>query len=428
MAEITGTVGDKARNAKHDVALVQAMLRLVKGKGGAAYFAGPYDGRYNAKLGQAIAKFQSEQGVATAAPAGAAAAPAAPAGGFTPKPITPAPLAPAGGSAPSSSTSRSPFGAGGAGVSAPPAPSKFTPAAPAPAPSGPTDTSGVVSVDGPTIKKLSELLPKGFEGIRTMPDCTLVYLAGDAAAATASAKEISDNADLESGFRTTVASLVNLMYQRHKLVLSLTKSGGRRTFQKQYELATQAEAPTKAGPGESNHNWGRAVDIGFQGIRWLQGDGSVLTDDYWLNRLAKTKPAWSAELWQGRNAIAVGELGLFPSALAGDLIHLQAFDDDKVSMRKSLAALLDTVGAMSWSVGSGSYQCDLGGGKDKVPVGKATQIWNRSATIDAAALAKATGKKAADIKPADVKAMKEKLRAEFETAEGSWGQWTAVNK
>jgi hypothetical protein len=53
--------------------------------------------------------------------------------------------------------------------------------------------------------------------------------------------------------------------------------GTRRTFEAQYQLTLNVQngkAVTNAGPGESNHNYGQAVDIGFKALRWLKKDGT----------------------------------------------------------------------------------------------------------------------------------------------------------
>ena len=60
MPDLRGSVGDKGTNAVHDVALVQAMLRVVKNAKGVEYF-GNYTGSYDAATKTAIIAFQTDQ-------------------------------------------------------------------------------------------------------------------------------------------------------------------------------------------------------------------------------------------------------------------------------------------------------------------------------------------------------------------------------
>jgi hypothetical protein len=287
------------------------------------------------------------------------------------------------------------------------------------------DKPGHVKAKGPTVAKLSAMLPADFKDIRIIEGTKTVYWPGVAADADKHAKAIEGDTDLEAGFRATVAKLVRTMFERHKIVLSLTNSGGRRTFQKQYELRTQPKPPTGAGPGESNHNFGQAVDIGYNHFKWMKGDGRAEKDDWWLNDLAKVSGAKASQMWEARNKIAVDELGLHPSALKGDLIHLQKFSDAKVSMRTSLADLLTRVGTMKWEHGAGSYKCNLGGGTTFFPVGTAVDIWKGQASVSKAEIAAAKGVPVGTIKEADVTAMRQKLRGDFDLAQTNWEKWEA---
>ena len=66
MADIKDTVGETAKNAAHDVTLVQAMLKVVKNAKGAAYLKSNYDGNYNPDTKQAIIDFQNDHKLAAA--------------------------------------------------------------------------------------------------------------------------------------------------------------------------------------------------------------------------------------------------------------------------------------------------------------------------------------------------------------------------
>ena len=216
-----------------------------------------------------------------------------------------------------------------------------------------------------TIKKLSASLPADYTTMRIIENTKTVYLEGDAAAATASQGKIAAHPELDVSFRANIAKLVEMMYQTHKIVLSIAGAqGARRTFQQQADLPATV---TKAGPGESNHNYGRAVDIGFNGIKWIAGDGTIVKDDWWFNKLAKVSPAKTTGFWNARDAVAdKASPNLFRIG-SWDQPHLQSFSDAKVSMRNSLIALLNAVGKTKWASGGGSpshYKSDFGlGGK-----------------------------------------------------------------
>ena len=73
MPDIKDSVGEGGRNLAHDVALVQAMLRVVKNAKGTPYLGGNYDGVYGPQTKAAITSFQTENklaGDAKSTPAG----------------------------------------------------------------------------------------------------------------------------------------------------------------------------------------------------------------------------------------------------------------------------------------------------------------------------------------------------------------------
>jgi hypothetical protein len=236
-------------------------------------------------------------------------------------------------------------------------------------------------------------------------------------------------------------------------VLWLTGSGGHRSFEEQFQIFVKNKT-TKAGPGESNHNFGRAVDIGFNKLQWLKGGGTIVkNEDWWLNKLTndgkdKVGNAKAQEFWKARDAIAI-PLGLWNSILDGDDDHLQSFDDHLPNDR-ALVDLMNRVGALKWEAEHNTprrYLCDLGFGGKMYNVGKATDIWNLTATVTkamiaegrtevlkAAALAKGPAAvkavvpvKERDVKDEDVKNMRKSLKDDFLSAEKEWLKWRAVN-
>jgi peptidoglycan hydrolase-like protein with peptidoglycan-binding domain len=356
MPDITKSVGEGASsNAKHDVAMVEAMLRVVKNSKGHPYLGGQYDGTFANQTKQAIRKFQNEHGTAAAVPAAG------------------------------------------------------------------QDKLGVIAPAGPTIKKLDAMLPATHKTLRIIPNTTTVYLEDSRLDMVLSWISIVANENLNATFRASVGDLVSTMFSTHKIVLWVTDSGWRRTFAEQAALDPSS---TKAGPGESNHNFGRAVDLGFSDFRWIQGNGSIRTDNDWLGRLAAVSSVKANAFWDARDAIALNPpVSLF--RLQFERIHLQSFDDSTVSMVKSLAALLTAKGAMTWEP---RYKCDLGGGGALFPVGDAKQIWAGNASVSKAEIAAAKGVKASTITAKDVADMRKALKADFEAADTNWKSWTAVPK
>jgi hypothetical protein len=248
-----------------------------------------------------------------------------------------------------------------------------------------TDT-GKVLAGSATETALKTELPKDVR-LGALPDTKVVYRAADGMDLSNANTDLAKVPGLQPTFLKSLADLNDKFWDGDKLVLGVTKSGGLRTFQQQNDLDP---ASTKAGPGESNHNFGNGCDFGFIGFKFLTPGGAWQNDDFWLNALAKL--GLSKAFWDRRNTYFPG-LNLFPSALAGDLIHIQAFDDTKVIMRKSLAALMSLVGPNCFWEHSGAsgaqYQADLVFADTKFPVGTAKQIWSGSAPVSAAELAAA---------------------------------------
>jgi hypothetical protein len=392
MPDIKDSVGDNGHNGVSDVALVQAMLTVIKNAKGNAYLA-DYDGKPGPDTTNAIKAFQTDQGLVG-------------------KPTAP-----------------------DAGV-------------------GGSEKAGLVEKNSTTLAKMVAALPNDYKDLMVIQGAKTVYFPGSEDAAKASKKEILGKADLNLTFRTKVAQLVDLMYTSNKIVLTVTKSGWKRSFNDQQKIATSGTGATQAGPGESNHNFGRAVDIGFNGFKWLKAGGVIATDDWWLNVLTKNEKdavgnAKALELWKARDEIAVkGAPGLFNSILPGDTDHLQSFDDH-LPNDKALADLLNRVGKMKWEAEHKKprkYNSDLGFGATMFNVGKATEIWAGNATVTKAMIAQAKNDaalKAAqakgpaavkslikilekDIKDDDVKQLKKSLKDDFSTAEAKWDQWKEV--
>ena len=318
MPNLQGTVGAGGGNAVHDVSLVQVMLHVVKNAKGQAYYTPNYTGTYGDDVKTAIIAFQTDKGI----------------------------------------------------IAPPPVKGKAVP----PPVIGVNETPGLVGPNSKTYQTLIQNLPAAYSRIRAMPNLKTIYLEALDAEAAVSAGQINGNAGLIPTFRANVANLVNAFQRAHKIAIWVEPNDGwNRGFEQQADIVRRGK--TKAGPGESNHNWGFAVDIGFKGFKWLAGDTSIVTDDYWLQRLAAAKAAEPTTLWSTRNAIAAG-FGLHKSGWKVDLIHIQGFDDSNVNMPHSLAAQLTRVGKFKWTR-EGEYKTDMGSGGTPEGVGTAYHLWTK---------------------------------------------------
>jgi hypothetical protein len=355
MPSITASVGDGATNKTHDVALIQAMLRIVKNAKGSPYLTGNYDGSYGGHTKDAIVAFQKDNSKV--------------------------------------------IQAGQQGK----------------------EKEGVVDLGGTTLATLAGALPATHKELHIIANTKTVYLEAAKADATSSANAIRADAEFEPTFKARLASLVDTMYADHKIVLWITPTGRRRTFAQQ-----AAEVKTFAGPGESNHNFGRASDIGFKGFHWIQGDGTIQKDADWLNALEGVSAAKANALWDARDALAA-KIPLY--RLDFERVHLQLYDQSTFNNPRSLAKLLNTVGKAKWETG---YKADFGLGGALFPVGTAKQIWAGHATVSKADLANALTVKTkklvkdTDIKVQQITDMQTALKADFEAADKNWIKWVKV--
>ena len=397
MVEIKESVGDGGKNKPHDVALVQAALVLIKNPKGQPYLS-DYDGDSGPHTIGAIKAFQDDNvriGGWVDAGAGLAAAAAA----------------------------------------------------------RPVPKPGLISPGEDSIKKINEMLTDPYKNLRVIEGSRIVYLPAtqeDLKNARASVNVC----DLEALFRTKVLIFVDEMYDTHGIAVSVTPDwadGGRRTFDRQAELLLKLDDDgnhvTNAGPGESNHNFGQAVDAGFNGLKWLRSDGRVVTDeDWWLTKLGKIRHGEdrAKDFWGAMRVVAIdGKANLYRGP-AKDYPHIQIFSDTGLDMARQLAVLMNAVGKMKWSGLMQRYKCDLGCGGDLYDVGTAYQIWEKTTPVGAVQLAKArsearkkelmkSGKglagfkpiTATEIKAADVVALKQALHDDFQAAETNWRKWKA---
>jgi hypothetical protein len=288
------------------------------------------------------------------------------------------------------------------------------------------EKAGFVAGNGLTLAIMTNELPVSHKAMHIIPGSKTVYIEGSQAAAKASVLAIRTDLQFEATFKNLLSRLVENMFETHRIVLQITPTGRRRTFAQRAN-----ETATHAGPGESNHNFGRASDIGFKGLRWLRGDGTIEIDSDWLNTLEKFDAGRANAFWDARDALAL-ELPLF--RLDFERVHLQPYDQATFSNINSLVKLLNTVGKLKWQAG---YKSDFGLGTAFYPVGTAKQIWLGAAVVKAADLAtaltakeKINGSKKVfnenDIDSGSIIEIQQALKADFEAADKNWTQWVRV--
>src|SRR5215216_3564283 len=168
MPDIKDSVGVGGGNRGHDVALVQAMLKVIKNAKGVAYLPSNYDGAYGKDTKTAIIAFQTDHKLIAGPPA--------------------------------------PPAKGGPPAKGP---------APAPIPAVALDKEGLVTKDGLTIKQLNKQLAAPYDGMRVIEGMKTVYIAGDAAGAKTSGHNITTDPQLDATFRARVAELVRIIFERH---------------------------------------------------------------------------------------------------------------------------------------------------------------------------------------------------------------------
>jgi hypothetical protein len=374
MQALAASVGEGGTNAPFDVALVQAILvKTVRpatpGRPAAPYLAS-YDGTCGAITKAAIRTFQGDRVFVAAA--GNASAP------------------------------------------------------------NPMAVAGLVRPGDATWAQLLARVPPEFADLRVLPGGRVVYV-------QATAQQLQTQLTAVTAltfapvFGLKVRSCINRMHQSHGIAVGVCPQGDRRTFQAQYALLTGGGNVTHAGPGESNHNFGMATDLGFGGLRWLHANGDVdVNETPWMHHLTAQSPAQALMFWEALRAVGTSSaVGAFRGPI-GDRPHLQNWDDANVSMKRRLAVHLQASGSMRWSFAGAIYRCDLGMGGPQVDVGTAAQIWNLSATLTPASLSQARSAAAAAKKmpaPAaaaatDVAAMRQLLREQFDLADANWRAWT----
>lgn len=181
---------------------------------------------------------------------------------------------------------------------------------------------------------------------------------------------------LRDNFKNKVTEVIKEM---HKLGIAFgIKDGvkaGIRTFEAQYNIPSTS---TKAGPGESYHNYGFAVDLGV--LNWVDEDGNSY-DDFWLGKMDKISKykGFSKKIWEKRNSFC--KSGIY--SLSWETIHLQGVKAD-ASGRSALVKVLNKVAENDgWKYRKSTakkYECTFSAENQWKNIGTSKQMWKEQAT------------------------------------------------
>ncbi len=264
---------------------------------------------------------------------------------------------------------------------------------------GMINPDGLISANGRTHKKINAT-PEASSALKgaallTFPGTTFTHGRTKKTVAECIATLPTE---IRADFKTKITQIIKEM---HKLGIAFgtTKKykAGYRTFQEQHSLPTTS---TKAGPGESFHNYGLAADLGI--IDWVDNKGKNYSD-FWLGTMDSMAgyKGLSAKIWAKRNSVA----GTGVYSLSWEIIHLQGVPA-KTSGRESLAKCLNEAAKAtdySYQKGVGKsniYQCKVSKAAKWVNIGTAKELWSgtiKNVTADEKKIIAAHMKKAESI-------------------------------
>ncbi len=176
-------------------------------------------------------------------------------------------------------------------------------------------------------------------------------------------------------FKEFKENIITVIKEMHKLGIALGApnkyKAGYRTFKQQFDLPANV---TKAGPGESFHNYGLAVDLGI--IDWVDLAGKNHSD-FWFGTMDSMKQykGFSSKIWSKRNEF----IGKDIHKLSWEIIHLQSLPAS-TSGRSALVAYLNEAAkdsSMRYRKSSGNtYECQLSKEGKWINIGSAKDLWS----------------------------------------------------
>lgn len=230
---------------------------------------------------------------------------------------------------------------------------------------------GLINIDGTTHRKLNSTTGTDTTALLTFPGTTFTH---GKTRKTVTECLATLPVEMRADFKTQISHIIREM---HKLgfVFGVPKKykAGYRTFQEQFDLPANR---TKAGPGESFHNYGLAADLGV--IDWVDNQGKNHAD-FWLGTMDRMPgyKGFSAKIWSKRNAFGGSKV----HNLSWEIIHLQGVVKT-TSGRSSLAKCLNKASDSSGfsyqksTIKSAIYQCKTSRTAAWVDIGTAKELWS----------------------------------------------------
>ncbi len=171
---------------------------------------------------------------------------------------------------------------------------------------------GLINIDSTTHRKLNSTTGTDTTALLTFPGTTFTH---GKTKKTVTECLATLPVEMRADFKTQISHIIR---EIHKLGFAFgvpkKYKAGYRTFQEQFYLPTN---PTKAGPGESFHNYGLSADLGV--IDWVDNQGKNHAD-FWLGSMDRMPgyKGFSAKTWSKRNAFGGSKV----HNLSWEIIHL----------------------------------------------------------------------------------------------------------
>ncbi|MDH5179023.1 MAG: hypothetical protein OEZ39_01560 [Gammaproteobacteria bacterium] len=237
---------------------------------------------------------------------------------------------------------------------------------------GMANPDGLISVDKGTHRKLNETAVPANLDLLTFPGTSFTYVK-----TTKTVEECIATlpAELRTDFKIVI---INVIKEMHKLGFALgvlqNARAGYRTFQDQIIVRQKDPKASGAGPGESFHHYGLAVDLGV--LQWIDNKGKAHSD-FWLGAMDEMAgyKGFSSKIWAKRDSYCVNKA----FRLRKERIHLQGVPAT-TSGRVWLAKCMSEAGkADSYEYKKGGinkkYKCKVKKDASWVEIGTAKELW-----------------------------------------------------
>jgi hypothetical protein len=226
--------------------------------------------------------------------------------------------------------------------------------------------------DGPTIDMLKLVTGKGLKiaNVLTFPGTKFKY---KKTKMTVEECNATLPGNLRAGFKKDIVAVIQGMHDLGIAFGTNTPTSGYRTFAQQLTID---KSKTNAGPGESFHSYGVAVDLGV--LDWVEEDGTSHKKDFWLETMRKDIPKYKGfneKIWAKRNELGGSNLHI----LSFEAIHMQSMPSGALganALAKTLNEACSQLGDTTWSYRriKGSYECSLGSATKFTNIGTSEQM------------------------------------------------------